>query len=68
VFAQRFAQLPVLLDAAAALQDLLGVGLVVPEIGRRGLGFYLGKLGVQTSDVKDNSEGRRPSWRGPGSV
>jgi hypothetical protein len=61
VLTQRLAELPVFFETAAALEDLLRVGLVVPEVGGGRQCFYLGKLGVETGDVKDSSGDRLPS-------
>jgi hypothetical protein len=68
VLAQVVRELPVFLQPSPALKDLLCVGLVVPEVGRGGLRFYLRKLRLETGEVKDSSADRLTAWRGPGSV
>jgi len=57
---ERLAQLVVFLQAAAALQRLLRRGLVLPEIGGRGLRVQAGEVGGQVGVVKDSSAGPRP--------
>jgi hypothetical protein len=56
---QGIAQLHVLLEAAPALQQLLCVRLILPEVGSGDAFFYFGKLDGGTGDVKDSSAGRR---------
>jgi hypothetical protein len=68
VLAQTFGELPVFVYPAAPLKHLLRVGLVVPEVGRRSLRFYLRELGIEAGDVKDSSADRPRASRGPGSV
>jgi hypothetical protein len=58
-------QLNFLLDTAASLERLLRLYLVVPEAGRRGARFYLGKLVARACGFKDNSGDRRRVSRGP---
>ena len=41
---QRGDQLDFFLDTAPPLEGFLRFDLIVPEVGRRGAGFYLGKL------------------------
>ena len=62
---ERGDQLDFFLDAPAALKDLLRLDLVVPEIGRRCAGFYLGELVARACGFKDNSGDRRRASRGP---
>jgi hypothetical protein len=57
-FAERADQLDFLLDSPAALEKLLRLGLVGPEIGSRRARFYFCKLFGWTSGFKDSSEGR----------
>jgi hypothetical protein len=63
---QRRNQLDFFFDAAAPLQDFLCFGLVIPEVGGRGAGFYLGELFCRASGLKDNSGDLRRASRGPG--
>jgi hypothetical protein len=58
-------QLDFFLDAAAALEDFLRLDLVVPEIGRRCAGLYLGKLVARTCGFKDSSGDRQRALRDP---
>ncbi len=51
-------EIAVLLQPAAALQDLLGFGLVFPEIGRGGARFEAGQFFVRACGFKDSSAGR----------
>jgi hypothetical protein len=53
--AQRVDQLDLLFDAAPALQGLLRLDLVLPEVGSRRAGFYLGELFGRLRGVKDSS-------------
>jgi hypothetical protein len=63
--AQRLAEPEVLLEPAAALQQLLGAGLVLPEIRRRDTIFYFGEFLFRAGGVKDSSAGRRRGAPGP---
>jgi hypothetical protein len=56
--AERGAQLTIVLEAAAALQQFLRPGLVLPEVGSGNAFFYIGKLGFRAGGVKDGSAGR----------
>jgi hypothetical protein len=56
---ERVTQLDVFLQPAAALLDLLRVGLVLPEVGGGGELLYLGELDPGACGVKDSSAGRR---------
>jgi len=42
------------------LQDLLGLGLILPEIGGGGARLEAGQLFVETSTLKDSSADRQP--------
>src|SRR5688572_33248344 len=59
--AQRFAQIAVFLDPAAALQQLLRRGLILPEIGSGDPLLYFLEFVRRSGGVKDSSAGR---WRG----
>jgi hypothetical protein len=59
--AERRAQLAILLDAAAPLQQLLRGRLVLPEIRCGNAFFDSSQFGVGAGGVKDGSAGR---WRG----
>ena len=63
---QRGAQLDVLLETAAPLQDLLGLGLILPEVGGRRARFERGELIGRACNLKDSSADLRSAWRGPG--
>jgi hypothetical protein len=65
-FAEVGDQLDFLFNPAAALEDFLRVGLVVPEIGRRGARFYCCELVGGAGGFKDNSGDRTRASRGPG--
>jgi hypothetical protein len=56
---ERRHQLDFFLDAAAALENFLRLDLVVPEVGRRGAGLYLGKFVMWAGRLKDSSADRR---------
>ncbi len=51
-------QLDFFLDAAAALECLLRLDLVGPEVGRRCASLYLGELVARASGFKDSSADR----------
>jgi hypothetical protein len=65
---QAVAQAEVLLEPAAPLQDLLSLGLVLPEIGLRGLLLELGEFLGGTCGLKDSSADRPPASSSPGIV
>ena len=52
LLAQGLGKRAVVFDALAALQDLLRVGLVFPEVGRGDAGLEIGKLALETGFVK----------------
>jgi hypothetical protein len=54
-------QRDVVLDALAALQDPLGLGLVLPELRLGGLFVETGELGFEFPPLKDSRECPRPS-------
>ena len=60
--AQRHHQVAVLLEAPAALQDLLRFSLVFPEVGGSGARLEAGQLFLWTGCLKDNSGDRRRAW------
>jgi hypothetical protein len=62
---ERRNQLDFFFDAAAALEDLLRFGLVIPEVRGRCAGFYLGELVRRASCLKDNSGDRPRASRDP---
>jgi hypothetical protein len=62
---QRRNQLDFFFDAAAALEDFLRFGLVIPEVWGRGPGFYLRELFCWAGGLKDNSGDPRRASRGP---
>jgi hypothetical protein len=64
---ERQAEVPILLEAAAPLEQLLRGGLVFPEVRLADLRLYGSELGFELGGVKDSSAGRRRAWRGPGS-
>jgi hypothetical protein len=64
--AQLLAQLTVLFQAAAPLQDLLRRRLVFPEIRRGDAFLYLGDFSGGMCGVKDSSADRRRGAPGPG--
>ena len=49
-----------------ALQRLLRVGLVLPEVGRGGAQIELVQFAGKAGFVKAPSAGRRSGWRDPG--
>jgi hypothetical protein len=63
--AQRFTQVAVLFEAAAPLQQLLGAGLIFPEVGVGDPQLYAGELVGGAGCVKDSSADRTRVWRGP---
>jgi hypothetical protein len=62
---QRLAQIAILFEPAAALQQLLRRGLVLPEVGFGDAPFYAGKLFGVACGVKDSSADRMRGGRGP---
>jgi hypothetical protein len=58
--AQRHHQVAILLEALAALQDLLCFDLVFPEVGRGGLVLETGQFFVGAGSFKDSSADRQP--------
>jgi hypothetical protein len=62
---ERENQVAVLLDAAAALLDLLGFDRVVPEIGRGGARVETAQFFLGPGDLKDSSEDRRRASADP---
>jgi hypothetical protein len=56
---QRIAEGAILLQPAAALEQLLRARLVLPEVRRADAFFYLLELFVRAGGVKDSSAGRR---------
>ena len=62
---QRLAERQLLFEPAAALQQLLRLGLVLPEIGIGDAGLDLVELGAVIRSVKDSSADRRPVSRDP---
>jgi len=52
-------QRPIVFEPAPTLQNLLGRGLILPEVRRGGLGFDLGQFACQAGFVKDPSARRR---------
>jgi hypothetical protein len=65
---QPVAERDVLLETAAPLQDLLRLGLVLPEVRRGGLVLQLRELVGGACGVKDSSADRRPASSDPGSA
>jgi hypothetical protein len=59
---QRQHQLAILLEPAAALQDLLRFGLIFPEIGGGDTRLEAGQFFVGPGCLKDNSAGRWLAW------
>ena len=62
---ERRAQLAILLEPAAALQQLLRAGLILPEVRSGDAFFDSGELGCGAGGVKDGSAGRRRVAPGP---
>jgi hypothetical protein len=54
-------EIDVLPEAPAALEDLLGLCLVAPEVRRADALLEAGDFLFGTSGLKDNSAGRRPA-------
>jgi hypothetical protein len=52
---ERHDEIAILLQAPAALHDLLGFDLVVPETGRGGARFEAGQFFVGAGGFKDSS-------------
>jgi hypothetical protein len=53
-------EIALLLDALAALQDLLGFDLILPELRGGGLGFYAGEFVFRVGCLKDSYADRQP--------
>jgi hypothetical protein len=64
---ERQAEVPILFEATAPLEELLRGGLVFPEVWLADLCLYGSELGFELGGVKDSSAGRRRAWRDPGS-
>jgi hypothetical protein len=64
LFLERVRQVDVVLQAAAALQGLLGLGLILPEVRLGYTVFEAGNLLTQVGCLKDNSAVRRTAPRG----
>jgi len=62
---ERVAQRAVSLERLPALQDLLGCGLVFPEIRIGGLLLYFREFFCGPGCVKDSSADRTRAWSGP---
>jgi hypothetical protein len=56
---ERNHQVAILLEPPAALQGLLGIVLVFPEIGRRGARFEAGQFFFRARGFKDSSADRQ---------
>jgi hypothetical protein len=56
---ERHDQIAILLQPAASLLDLLGFGLILPEIGRGGTRLEAGQLVFGFGGFKENSADRR---------
>jgi hypothetical protein len=52
---ERDDEVPILLEAPPALQDFLSLGLVLPEVWRRGERFESVQLVVRAGGLKDSS-------------
>jgi hypothetical protein len=59
---QRQHQVAILLEAAAALQDLLRFRLIFPEIGRGDARLEAGQFFVGAGGFKDSSASRSRAW------
>jgi len=59
---ERRIQIAILLEAPAPLQDLLSVGLILPEIRRRGTRLEAGEFFFRSCGFKDSSASRRRAW------
>src|SRR5580700_10578905 len=62
---KRFRERAIGLEPPPALQDLLGVGLVLPEVGCGGLRLEFGQLAIESGFVKAPSAHRRRGPRDP---
>jgi len=62
---QRVAELPVVLEPAPSLKQLLRRPLVLPEVRLRDALFYVGKFFCRAGGVKDSSAGRSRGARVP---
>jgi hypothetical protein len=63
--AEGLGEIAIFLEAAAALQQLLRGGLILPELRRGDALLYPRELLGSRCDVKDSSAGRRPGAPGP---
>jgi hypothetical protein len=68
LFLERQAQIAILLDATAPLQDFLGFSLVFPEVGGGGARLQAGQLLVESSGFKDSSADRSRACSNPRNV
>ncbi len=68
LLAERQHEIAVLLQTAAALQDLLRFSLVFPEIWGGGAGFETVQLFVWAGGLKDSSADQQRACRGPRSA
>jgi hypothetical protein len=59
---ERQHQIAILFEAAAALENLLRFGLVLPEIVSRRAGIQPGQFFVGAGGLKDSSGDRRLAW------
>ena len=62
---ERLAQVAVVFEAAAPLQQLLRAGLVLPEVRIGNAQLYPGEFVGGAGGVKDSSADRTRAWRGP---
>jgi hypothetical protein len=60
--AERCRELTILLETAAALENLLGFGRILPEIWCGGAGFEAGQFIVRPGRFKDSSGDRPRAW------
>jgi hypothetical protein len=60
--AERCRELAILLETAAALENLLGFRRILPEIGGGGSGFETGQFVVRAGGFKDSSGDRPRAW------
>jgi hypothetical protein len=63
--AERVAQVAILLEPPAALEQLLGVLLILPEVRVGNAQLYPGELVGGAGRVKDSSADRMRVWRDP---
>src|SRR6185503_5498750 len=62
---QRVAERELLVEPAAALQQLLRLGLILPEVGLGDAGLDAVELGTRSGCVKDSSADRKPASPDP---